>query len=357
MIGLHVSEIDTPTLCIDLDAMESNIASMSEFIRSRGKQWRPHQNCHGSPAIAQMQLAAGAIGVTCATVSEAEALARAGVTDLLIANMVVGRRKLERAVELCKIADPIFVVDHYAQAEMLSRVAVEAGVTPRVIVEVDLGMQRVGVRPGHEALRLYQGISNLDGLRPVGIMGYEGHLLRLADLDAKRTQIAEAMNVLRHTRDMILNEQLCCDIVSAGGTGSYQFTSDCEVVTEIQAGGGVFGDPYYLTECGVTGLRPALSVLGTVVSRPSLTRGVVDVGRHAIADDLFMPTMRDYLESTVVELSATYGVLDLVGDARDLRIGDRVFLNASHSGLISKLHREFFGLRGEYVEAMFARED
>ncbi|MFK7820528.1 MAG: DSD1 family PLP-dependent enzyme [Planctomycetaceae bacterium] len=350
MIGQHVSELDTPTLCVDLDAMESNIAAMSDFIGSRGKQWRPHQKCHRSSAIAQLQLAAGAIGVTCATFDEAEVMARGGVTDLLIANMVVGHQQLTRLANLCESADPIFTVDHYAQAELLANAAREVGACPRVIIEVDVGMGRVGIRPGLEALRLYQGICGLEGIRPVGLMGYEGHVLRVTNSDAKRAQIADAMSVLRHTREMILKEQLCCDIVSAGGTGSYQMTSDCEGVTELQAGGGIFGDPFYSNQCGVVGLKPALSVLTTIVSRPTLGRAVVDAGRKAIAADPEMPTIQGYSESMVTQLSAAHGKLDVVGDARDLRIGDRVHLTVGYADFTTMLHRRFVGLRNDHVE-------
>lgn len=353
MIDQHISEIDTPALCIDLDALEFNIASMSEFITSRGKQWRPHQKCHKSRKIAQLQLQAGAIGVTCAKVSEAEVMAGGGVRDILIANMIAGRRKLERVASLCKIADPIITVDHYSQAETLSAVCMEHGVQPRVIVEIDLGMERVGSRPGIDALRLYKGLSRFEGIRPVGIMGYEGHLLRIENEEQKRKQIHDAMGVLRHTRDLILNEHLCCDIVSAGGTGSYQITSDCEGVTELQAGGGIFADPFYTEQCGVNGLRPALTVLATVVSRPTLTRGVVDVGRKAIAADPQMPTLRDFPESTVVQLSAEHGKLELAGDARDLRIGSRTHLRVGYSDFTTMLHERFLGLRREHIETVF----
>ena len=353
MIGLHISELDTPALCIDLDAMESNIAAMAEFIKSRGKQWRPHQKCHKSPAIAQLQLQAGAIGVTCAKVSEAEVMAAGGVKDILIANMIVGAQKLERVARLCQIADPIITVDHYAQAEALSAVCVQHNVRPRIIVEVDVGMERVGARPGADATRLYKGISGFEGIRPVGIMGYEGHLQRVPDPSTKHNQINQAMSVLRHTRDQILAADLCCDILSAGGTGSYQITSDCDGVTELQAGGGIFGDPFYELQCGVEDLTPALSVLTTVVSRPSLTRGVVDAGRKAIAADPQMPLLRHYPESTVLQLSAEHGKLDLSGDARDLQIGDRTELTVGYSDFTTMLHDQFVGIRNEHVESVF----
>ena len=115
LIGTHKQELDTPILCIDLDTMDANMKSMSDFIQSRGKEWRPHQKCHKTPAIAWKQIEYGAIGVTCGKVSEAEVMAAAGIDDILIANMIVGKRKVERVAALCQHADPIVAVGHYAQ--------------------------------------------------------------------------------------------------------------------------------------------------------------------------------------------------------------------------------------------------
>ena len=155
-IGRRKSELDSPALCIDLDAMERNIQRMAEFVRRGAKNWRPHAKCHKTPAIALAELAAGAIGVTCAKVSEAEVMAAAGVRDILIANMVVGDSKWERLAALCRSANPIVACDHYAQIEPLAAICVRNGVTCRVIVEVNIGLDRVGTRPGRDTVELAQ---------------------------------------------------------------------------------------------------------------------------------------------------------------------------------------------------------
>ena len=228
-IGADKFSLDTPILCIDVEAMESNIASMAGFIAQAGKQWRPHIKCHKSPTIALKQLAAGAIGITCAKVSEAEVFAAAGIRDILIANMIVGGPKLERIASLCRSADPIVACDHYVQVEPLAAVCRRNGVTCRVVIEVNVGFDRVGVRPGRDTADLAEGIDRLSqpegGVQMVGIMGYEGHLLRIADPEEKRKKIDEAMGVLAYCRDVILKKGIRCDIVSAAGTGSYHFTA------------------------------------------------------------------------------------------------------------------------------------
>jgi D-serine deaminase-like pyridoxal phosphate-dependent protein len=356
VVGRPLVELDTPALCIDLDVMEANIAKMSAFIRERGKQWRPHAKCHKTPAIAWKELAAGAMGVTVAKVSEAEVYARAGIRDILIANMLAGEQKLERLAALCKGADPIAACDHFVQAEALSAVCRRRGVTCRVIIEVNIGMDRVGIRPGADFRDLVRGIAGLPGLRLVGVMGYEGHLLRVPDPVEKRERIDAAMALLVEQRDLMQRDDLPCEIVSAAGTGSYQYTCDCPGVTEIQAGGGIFADPCYTVQCGLVGLEPALSVLATVTSRPKLERAVTDAGRKTMNWELEKPVVkrtvqgRPLPDAVVTGLSAEHGILSLGPQSQDLKIGDKIELIPGYADFTTILHDVFYGIRNGVVE-------
>jgi len=352
-IGSQKFDLDTPVLCIDLDVMHSNMEKMSDFIQSRGKDWRPHQKCHKTPAIAWKQIEFGAIGVTCAKVSEAEVMAAAGIQDILIANMVVGRHKLERVAALCRHADPIIAVDHFAQAEPLAAMCRERGVSCRVILEVDIGLNRVGCQPGKDALELAKAVHRLDGVELAGIMGYEGHLLRVENPEEKQEKIQAAMNVLCHCRDLLLNEDLNCSIVSAGGTGSYQITADCEGITELQCGGGIFADPMYRLMCGVEGLDYALTVLATVVSRPALDRAILDSGRKTVNPDIIKPIIIGVPGAEVVSLSAEHCALKLEGEARDLKIGDKVQLVVGYADFTTVLHDNFYGFRNDRLEVVW----
>jgi len=353
VIGSHKLDLDTPILCIDLDVMEANIGKMAGFIRERGKQWRPHQKCHKTPAIAWKQIAAGAIGVTCAKVSEAEVMAAAGIRDILIANMIVGRPKWERLASLCRWSDPIVACDHYAQVEPLADICHGIGATCRVIVEVDIGLNRVGVRPGKETLELAQAVERLDGLQLAGIMGYEGHLLQVPDQTEKREKIFEAMRVLVHCRDMLRHENLNCDIVSAGGTGSFQITTDCEGITELQCGGGIFADPLYRHKCRLQDLDYSLSVLATLVSRPEKTRAILDAGRKSQFPDFVMPEVKHHPDAECVRVSAEHCELKLNGAAQDLKIGDKVELIPGYADFTTVMHDRFHGFRGERLEVVW----
>ncbi len=356
MTGQHFSELDTPSLCIDLTIMEANMRSMMDFLRGQGKNWRPHVKCHKVPAIAQMQVDLGAIGVTSAKSSEAEVFVENGIPDVLIANMIIGEQKLQRVAKMCGPGDPIVACDHFVQAEALSDVCRQKGVRSRVIIEVDLGLNRVGVRPGPDAIELARGIDLLPGVQLVGIMGYEGHLLTEKDGDKKKKQIWTALSLLEELRDEMLSAGICCDIVSAGGTGSYQITGTHPAVTELQAGGGIFADPFYLEECGVTDLQPALRLLATVVSRASLDRAVLDLGRKSVHPDIHLPSViamangKALDDAEVTQLSAEHLTLKLGSEAQNLTVGDKVVLIPGYSDHTTVLQNECVVLRDNKVE-------
>ena len=352
-IGRLKFELDTPTLCIDLDLLESNIRRMSDFIRQHGMNWRPHAKCHKTPAIALKEIAAGAIGVTCAKVSEAEVLAAAGIRDILIANMIVGQPKWERLAALCRSANPVVACDHFAQVEPLAAICARNGVTCRVIIELNIGLDRVGSRPGRDTFDLAEAISKLKGVEFVGIMGYEGHLLRIDDPSEKRQKIREAMSVLADCADKLRRDGLRCDIVSAGGTGSYQFAAACPGITELQAGGGIFADPFYQEQCHVGGLDSALTVLATVVSRPTLDRAVLDSGRKTLNPDVQLPIIKGWPDAQVKRLSAEHCELTLGPQSQNLKIGDKVELIVGYADFTTPLHDQFCGFRGNRLEVVW----
>ncbi len=280
-------------------------------------------------------------------------MAEAGIRDLLIANMIVGSPKLERVAALCRSADPIVACDHYVQVEPLAAICRQRGVSCRVVIEVNVGMDRVGIRPGRDTLDLAEAIERLDGVQMVGLMGYEGHLHQVSDPKEKRAKIDEAMGVLQYCRDGLTKKGICCDIVSAAGTGSYQFTAEHPVVTELQCGGGIFGDPKYTDDYGVSGLEPALTILTTVVSRTRIERAIVDAGRKAVNGDMRMPRVKGFPDAKVVQLSAEHGWIDVGQDAQDLKIGDKVELIVGYADFTTVLHDTFHVFRDERLEAVW----
>lgn len=351
--GADKYSFDTPILCIDLDVMDANIRKMADYCREHQVQWRPHSKCHKTPAIAMREIEAGAIGTTCPKTSEAEVMAQGGVRDILIANMVVGEQKLERIAAMRRWADPIVACDHYAQVEPLAAVCRRRGVTVRVLIEVDIGLNRVGIRPGKDTLELAQAIDKLEGVELAGIMGYEGHLLTVEDPAEKEKQIRSAIGVLVGCAESIRKSGIACQIVSAGGTGSFHITATCPGVTELQAGGGIFMDPFYRNTCQVRDLEYALTVLASVVSRPSLERAVLDCGRKTMNPDVHMPVLAGDHDAEVTRLSAEHCELTLGSKSQGLKIGDKVELVVGYGDFTTVLHDQFFGFRDNKLETVW----
>lgn len=356
VVGRTVEELDTPALVVDLDAMERNIRHMVARCREFGVDWRPHSKANKCPAIARKEIEAGAIGVTCAKLGEAEVMAAGGVRDILIANQIAGPEKVRRLVELCRHAEPIVAIDDRAQIDPMSEAAAAAGVTVRAIVEVNVGLDRAGTAPGAPSVELARHIHSLPGVKLEGIMGYEGHLLALPDPEEKERKIREAMAVLVSTRDDLLEAGLPCPIVSAGGTGSLFITASCPGVTELQAGGLIFMDNFYRTQCRIEEFEFAMRLVTTVVSRPAPERAIVDAGRKSHYADHAQPTVIGREDVVFERYSAEHGQFRVGPSAQDLKVGDRLELIPGYTDFTTVLHDEFYGVRNGRVEEVLRLE-
>jgi D-serine deaminase-like pyridoxal phosphate-dependent protein len=351
VIGRSKWDLDTPALLVDLDVLERNIATMARYFRAAGVNWRPHTKGQKVPALAHKELDAGAIGITCAKLAEAEVMAAAGIKNILIANQVVGVTKIPRLIGLLGQADVIVAVDSVENAEALSAGAAARARTLGVLVELDLGAHRAGVDPGEPALLLARKVSELPGLRYRGLMGWESHCCPIPDPAEKKRACEEAVSRLVSTAEQCRKAGLPTDIVSCGGTATFQFTAHVPGVTEIQAGGGVFGDVLY-ESWGVA--HPfALSVLSTVTSRPTPTRVVVDAGRKTMSADLAVPRPIGLAEVASVRLSAEHGKVELREGSHEPRIGDKIEWIVGYGDTTVCLHDEMVGIRKGYVESVW----
>jgi D-serine deaminase-like pyridoxal phosphate-dependent protein len=349
-VGRPLADLDTPALLLDLDAFDQNVATMAGRLRSRGVQWRPHAKAFKSPAIAHALRRAGAIGVTVAKVSEAEVMAAGGVDDILIAHLVVGPSKTARLAALQRQADVKVTVDHPAHVAPLGQAAREAGVSIGVLIDVDLGMKRCGVASPAEAAALARQVAATPGLRFDGVMGYEGHTLLIPEPEAKRAAVTEAIGRLTTAREAVEAAGHPCRIVSAGGTGSYQITSELSGVTELQCGGGVFACRYYTELCKIEGHRPALTVLATVVGHPAPDRAVLDAGLKSMSEHRTPPILPNYPDCRIISLSAEHATVQL-DPASMLEIGEKVAVIPGYSDFTFVLHDRVLGHRGGRVES------
>ncbi len=286
MIGRARDEPVTPALILDLRAVERNIAEMARRMAGLPAALRPHAKIHKSPIVGQMQLDAGAIGLTTATVWEAAALIDAGLSDVLIANQAIGPVKAAELARIAALGRVIVAVESGVNARELSAAAAAAGSQIDVIVEVDVGQHRSGVRSVEAALELAGVIGELPGLRLQGLLGYEGHCMLEPDRALRIEKATAANDVLIGVVDAFDNRGIATDIVAAGGLGTWDITGANPRITEIHAGSYVFTDAFHRTL--VPGFDIALTVLATIISRTG-DMVVIDVGRKAIGIDRTPP--------------------------------------------------------------------
>ena len=353
LVGLPVSALDTPALLVDIGAMDRNIAHVAGTMREAGVGWRPHAKGHKCPTIAHRQLAAGAIGVTVAKVSEAEVMANHGIHDILIANQVVGEIKTRRLAALIAAtgADVIVAVDHPGNVRELDEAAGRHGVRPRVVVEVDSGMKRCGVAPGEATVELAKVVAESPNLRFTGVMAWEGHTVSMFEHEARREEIARAIARLTETAEACRAAGLPVEIVSCGGSGTYLHAARQPGITEVQAGGATMGDGFY--RALEAQIEPALTLLATVTSRPTEDRVILDAGRRAIDPSQFPPTVRGLDGVKGIRFSAEHGTVTLDGPSEWPRAGDRIELEVGYTDQAVHLHEVLFAIRDGVVEGIW----
>ena len=350
-VGYALHDVDTPILWTELDVLERNIAALVAHFRKAGVNWRPHTKGIKTPAVAHKLLAAGAIGVTCAKLGEAEVMAAAGITDILIANQIVSPQKITRLVHLSRSTAVKATVDDAGVVAAIGAAAVERGATVGLLVEVNTGMNRAGVEPGSATVALAKQIADTEGVRLAGLMTWEGHTLSESDNDRKRKAIEAAIELLTSTAAACREQGLPIDIVSAGGSGTYQVTPFLPGVTEIEAGGAIFCDMTYQA-MGVQ-LEPALFVRSMVTSRPAPNRIICDAGFKTLPRGYTTPKPIgiDNVESIV--FSAEHGIITLNAPNQALAVGDTFDFIVGYGDSTVFLHDQLYGVRQQIVEAVW----
>jgi D-serine deaminase-like pyridoxal phosphate-dependent protein len=360
-LELLVEEIETPALLIDLDILEKNIATMKEKMSGKKSSFRPHVKAHKSPFIAHKQIRSGAIGITCQTIDEAEVMARNGIQDILLTNMVVTTSKIGRILNLLAYSKVAVTVDNEQNVRALASEAAKKGRTLDVVVEINVGQNRMGVPPGKPALDLALEINRHPSLHFKGLMGYEGHLqCSIPNFEERKRKTHEALAPLIETKDLLVNSHIPVEIVTAGGTGTYNITSDIGGVTEIQPGSYVTMDHRYrmIETCG-RDFDCSLSLLATVLSRPSGDRAIVDLGWKSVGLEYQilgwqgMPQAKKDLDGITYSPGGDeHGILSLKGRSQDLRIGDKIEFIPAHCDTALNLYGSFYGTRRGEVEVV-----
>jgi len=350
--GTPQEDLDTPCFLIDLEAMERNIEKMAAYFRGRSADLRPHMKHHKTPEIAHLQLAAGAIGVCCQKLGEAEAMADGGVHNILITYEIIGSSKIQRLMNLARRVDLMVTVDDHGNVEQLSEAAQAAGTSLGILVDINCGQNRCGVDPGRAGVKLAQAVARAPGLELKGLCGYEGHLQAVVDLEERTTKAREAMAQVVATAESMRREGLPAEIVSAGGTGTYNITGDYPGVTEVQAGSYVLMDAAYrrvLQDFDVAG-----TILTSVISRVTTDRAVLDCGMKAISTDQWPPQVVGLPGIEMRSVSDEHLSVNLTdSDSRQLRPGDKVELIPAHNDTTVHLHSHLFALRNGILETVW----
>lgn len=343
-------DIDTPALLVNLDALERNIEKMANFFSNVSANLRPHIKTHKTPAIAQKQIEAGAIGITCAKLGEAEVMADAGIGPILIANQIVGAQKIERLVELRTRVDVMCGVDDKHNVMELSEAAGSRGITLGVLVEVDVGMGRCGVQSGEPARNLARVVVDAPNLELLGLMGYEGHIVINRDVELRNEEALKSVAQLADSKKACEDAGIKIGIVSGGGTGTYAFSGSDPTMTEIQAGSYVFMDADYRHV--TPEFENSLTMLSTVVSRSVEGRVIFDSGRKCMTCDHDLPTVLNHPEVEIASLSEEHA-RGMLNGPTDLRPGDKAHIIPDHCCTTVNLHDRLYGVRDEKVETIW----
>ena len=350
-VGIHKSDLDTPVLWVDLDQLEQNIAKLAAHFADAGIQWRPHTKGMKVPEIAHMTIDAGAIGITCAKLGEAEAMAASGIKEILIANQIVGPTKIARLVNLCRRAEVKVAVDNADNVRAIGAAAAAKGIDIGVLVDINTGMNRTGVAPGVAALELSRLAHQTDGVRYLGLMTWEGHSLVYGP-DEMRREIEKSMALLSETIKLCKQDGLPVSIVSGGGSGTSNITPFLGAITEIQAGGGIFCDVAYRSWGLIT--EPSLFVRATVTSRPAPDRVITDAGYKTLPMWHFTPEpIDDFPAIKSMAASAEHGVITLEEPDDTIKIGDQFDFMVGYGDATVFLHDHLYGIRNDIVEVVW----
>jgi D-serine deaminase-like pyridoxal phosphate-dependent protein len=325
-IGRPRLDLPTPALVLDLPAARRNIDRMAARIAELPADIRPHVKVHKTPELARLQVEAGAIGLSVATVWEAVVFVRSGIDHVFVVNTVAGPSKLRALAELAREADVMVAVDDAANAEALSAAAVTAGSTLGLLVEVDTGMDRCGVDSPDEASALAHRVAALPGLRLLGVTGYEGHCSLTPEHDLRHQRQQAAMGLFVGIADRLEHEGLPCPIRSAGGTATWEWTAAFPGITEIQAGTYAVMDMFHTAMA--PGFEHSLTVQATVISsRPE--RVIVDAGNKSMGAGA-LAAIVGHPDHAAFRFDEEHGIF-AVGGPSPLRTGDVVSLVPGYS--------------------------
>jgi D-serine deaminase-like pyridoxal phosphate-dependent protein len=355
------AQVPTPALLVDLDRLQANIDKLAEHCRASGCALRPHAKTHKCPEVARRQLAAGARGISVATVPEAESMVDAGITGVLLTSPIVEPAKIARMVALAR-KDPsvMLAVGHPREVELLAEAATAHRLRLNILVDLDVGDHRTGIAPGRAALELAERIDRTESLRLRGLQAYSGRSSHVIGFPERKATSREAMSRAIETRDQFRAKGFDSAILSGGSTGTYNIDSELPGGIELQAGSYIFMDNGYRAIGSRTGdsdyndFAPSLTVLTTVVGTSIPERVTIDAGIKAFATDSGgKPRSKDRDGLSFQFGGDEFGVITAQPGAALPKLGDRLEFFVTHCDPTVNLYDRIYAVRGDAVEAVW----
>ncbi len=357
-LGMPIDEIDTPALLLDLDAFERNLKFLAKFAEEKSIRLRPHAKTHKCPAIARIQVEHGAVGVCCQKVSEAEAMVEGGIEDVLVSNEVVGPKKIERLVHLAKRGTLSVCVDNLENLKAINEAAHKLDAKLSVLIEVDVGGGRCGVKLGPEALELARKVSSASALSFKGLQAYHGRAQHIRSVEDRKSAIDSAVDKVKVCLELFEKDGIPCEIVTGAGSGTYPIETSSGVYNELQAGSYIFMDADYGRNLGENGqpwsdFEHSLFVYSTVMSLNSGRVGIVDAGLKALSVDSGMPAVARRGDAEYSAAGDEHGRVSLGDSVPDLSLGEKICLIPGHCDPTVNMHDWIVGIRNDMVETLW----
>ncbi|MCW5696839.1 MAG: DSD1 family PLP-dependent enzyme [Bauldia sp.] len=358
--GMAASEIQTPCLILDLDALERNVKKMGDYARAHGMRHRAHGKMHKSVDVLKLQIElGGAVGVCCQKVSEAEVFARAGIKDILVSNQVRDPAKIDQLARMpqhgCRV---IVCVDDIENVAELSEAAQRYGTTLEVFVEIDCGAGRCGVTKSEDVVAIAKAIDAAPNLKFAGLQAYQGAMQHIESYEGRKEKLDAAIAMVKDAVAALEKVGLKPELVSGGGTGSYYFESASGVYNELQAGSYAFMDADYGRIKDKDGNRidqgeweNALFILTSVMSHAKADKAIVDAGLKAQSVDSGLPVVFGRTDVKYIKCSDEHGVVEDPTGA--LNVNDKLKLVPGHCDPTCNVHDWYVGVRGDKVEAVW----
>ncbi len=354
-VGMRMEEVDTPALILDLDAFEANLKRLTDALPPRIRV-RAHAKTHKCPEVGRRQIAAGAVGMCCQKVSEAEAMVDGGIADVLVSNEIVGARKLERLAALAKRARIGVCVDHPDNVRDMEAAMQRAGAKIDVYIELEIGMRRCGVAPGAPAVALARAIMASPNLRFAGIHAYHGRAQHIRSMDERRGVIEKAASYVQNTKTLLAEAGIACPIVTGAGSGTFMFEVALGAWDEIQPGSYAFMDSDYARNEWAPPMprfEHSLFVLAGVMSRPEPALAIVDAGLKASSVDSGLPVVWQRPGLAYTRASDEHGWVEIGEGATAPALGDKLLLVPGHCDPTINLYDWFVCVRKGVVEALW----